>query len=211
MTGCRFRSCDKLQYSSGLTSPYCFRHCAVDGPRDAANRTLLFGRGNFSLTWPAILLDLARAAAAKWVSRSANPRESVRPGSHSPLYRLLLRMKQTVCRPIPDAAKLHLPYIILSLTPACCTSLAEKWRPLLKDSDDRFLLYEIRMGARQRVNTPESMRFRTTEEVFRDHLDKWKKGLVEENIVENYAPDVLQLTCTGTDRGHAGFAREVAC
>jgi hypothetical protein len=42
---------------------------------------------------------------------------------------------------------------------------------------------------------------RTTEEVFYDHLEKRKKGLAEEDIAENYDPEVVQLTCMGTYRG----------
>jgi hypothetical protein len=45
---------------------------------------------------------------------------------------------------------------------------------------------------------------RTTEEVFYDHLEKRKKGLVEEDIAENYSPEVVQLTCMGTYHGHEG-------
>ncbi|SRR6266498_1303844 len=45
---------------------------------------------------------------------------------------------------------------------------------------------------------------RTTEEVFYDHLEKRKKGLAEEDIAENYDPEVVQLTCMGTYRGHEG-------
>ena len=51
---------------------------------------------------------------------------------------------------------------------------------------------------------------RTTEEVFLDHLEKRKAGLIEEDIQENYAPDVVQLTCTGIYRGHKGV-REGSC
>jgi hypothetical protein len=41
-------------------------------------------------------------------------------------------------------------------------------------------------------------------------LEKRKAGLVEEDIQENYAPDVVQLTCTGIYRGHKGV-REGSC
>ena len=47
-------------------------------------------------------------------------------------------------------------------------------------------------------------RNRTTEEVFYDHLEKRKNGLVEEDIAQNYSPAVVQLTCTGIYRGHEG-------
>jgi hypothetical protein len=40
--------------------------------------------------------------------------------------------------------------------------------------------------------------------VFYDHLEKRKKGLIEEDIAQNYARDVVQLTCTGILRGHDG-------
>ena len=35
-------------------------------------------------------------------------------------------------------------------------------------------------------------RSRTTEEVFPDHLEKRKNGLAEEDIQQNYSPDVVQ-------------------
>ena len=47
-------------------------------------------------------------------------------------------------------------------------------------------------------------RKRTTQEVFYDHLEKRKSGLVEEDIAQNYSPAVVQLTCTGIYRGHEG-------
>jgi len=45
---------------------------------------------------------------------------------------------------------------------------------------------------------------RTTEQVFFDHLEKRQKGLEEEDIKQNYSPDVVQLTCMGIFRGHDG-------
>jgi hypothetical protein len=61
-------------------------------------------------------------------------------------------------------------------------------------------------GARKKTASED----RTTEEVFLDHLEKRKAGLVEEDIQENYAPDVVQLTCTGIYRGHKGV-RDGSC
>lgn len=46
---------------------------------------------------------------------------------------------------------------------------------------------------------------RSTQEVFEDHLRKRDEGDFEGDLNQNYAPDVVLLTCTGIFRGHAGL------
>jgi len=49
------------------------------------------------------------------------------------------------------------------------------------------------------------MTYRSTEEVFRDHLELAQSGDVETDIARNYAPDCVLLTSFGTFEGHAGI------
>ena len=54
---------------------------------------------------------------------------------------------------------------------------------------------------------------RPIEEVFHDHLAKRAAGDVEGDITENYSPDVILLTGTGSFKGHDGVrasAKELA-
>jgi hypothetical protein len=44
--------------------------------------------------------------------------------------------------------------------------------------------------------------YRSTREVFEDHLDKRRKGLVEEDLATNYADDVVLLTVNSNGVGH---------
>lgn len=46
---------------------------------------------------------------------------------------------------------------------------------------------------------------RSTEEVLDDHLRKRAEGDFEGDLIENYAPDVVLLTCTGIRRSHEGL------
>jgi len=48
-------------------------------------------------------------------------------------------------------------------------------------------------------------RIRSAREVFKDHLRRRLKGLEEEDTRENYAEDVVLLTCIGTNRGYEGL------
>jgi hypothetical protein len=50
---------------------------------------------------------------------------------------------------------------------------------------------------------------RSTEDVFRRHLELRKHGELETDIAENYSHDVVILCCTGIWRGHDGV-RECA-
>ena len=45
---------------------------------------------------------------------------------------------------------------------------------------------------------------RTTKAVIEDHLDKRLANRFEDDLRDNYAEDVLLLTCTGLFRGHEG-------
>jgi hypothetical protein len=46
---------------------------------------------------------------------------------------------------------------------------------------------------------------RTTADVFNDHIKKRLEGRLEEDIKQNYAENVVLLTCMGTYRGHDGL------
>lgn len=47
-------------------------------------------------------------------------------------------------------------------------------------------------------------RVRSTREVVEDHLRKRVDNRLEDDLAENYAEDVVLLTCTGIFHGHAG-------
>jgi hypothetical protein len=51
---------------------------------------------------------------------------------------------------------------------------------------------------------------RTTQEVFEDHLQKRLNGDLEADIQENFSPDVILLTGTGTFHGHRGVRQSAA-
>ncbi|PSR14706.1 SnoaL-like polyketide cyclase [filamentous cyanobacterium CCP3] len=53
------------------------------------------------------------------------------------------------------------------------------------------------------------MTYRSTEQVFRDHLALAQAGDVETDLARNFAPDCVPLTRFGTFMGHAGV-RDVA-
>ncbi len=50
---------------------------------------------------------------------------------------------------------------------------------------------------------------RSTQEVFADHLREGKEGSVEDDLVRNYAEDVVVLSSSGIHHGHNGI-RELA-
>jgi hypothetical protein len=62
-------------------------------------------------------------------------------------------------------------------------------------------------GARKKTVSKD----RTTEEVFLDHLEKRKAGLVEEDIQENYAPDWYSSRVLGSTAATREFVREAVC
>ena len=51
---------------------------------------------------------------------------------------------------------------------------------------------------------------RSTEEVFKRHLELRKYGDLETDIAENYSRDVVILCCTGVRRGHDGVRDSAA-
>lgn len=55
----------------------------------------------------------------------------------------------------------------------------------------------------------DEMAARAAVEVFEDHLRLGQQGTVEEDLVRNYADDVVVLTADGVHRGHDGV-RELA-
>lgn len=54
------------------------------------------------------------------------------------------------------------------------------------------------------------MQLRSTETVFRDHLQRAQNGDVEGDIEQNFAPDCVIMTTYGTFRGHAGASEAAA-
>lgn len=56
----------------------------------------------------------------------------------------------------------------------------------------------------QHQTTSPETRQRSTREVFENHLEKRASGLVEEDIENNYAADVVLLTGLGVYHGHDG-------
>ena len=56
-----------------------------------------------------------------------------------------------------------------------------------------------------RLQRPRTLYTRMTAEVLRDHLKKRSDGLFEADLRDNYARDVVLLTCTGIFRGHDGL------
>lgn len=55
----------------------------------------------------------------------------------------------------------------------------------------------------------DEMAARAAVEVFEDHMRLGQQGTVEEDLVRNYADDVVALTADGVHRGHDGV-RELA-
>jgi hypothetical protein len=51
---------------------------------------------------------------------------------------------------------------------------------------------------------------RSTRQVFEDHLDKRRLGLVEEDLAANYAEDVVLLTVNSNAVGHDAIRRSAA-
>ncbi len=54
------------------------------------------------------------------------------------------------------------------------------------------------------------MRERSTEQVFRDHLERAQRGDVEGDLQHNFSPACVLLTTYGTFRGHQGVREATA-
>lgn len=50
----------------------------------------------------------------------------------------------------------------------------------------------------------QTTRLRTAEEVLDDHLEKRLQGRFEDDLAQNYAPDVVMFSAAGVFRGHDG-------